>query len=49
MDRRPILFARVGEDLFIYEAYPYYEDTYEDVLKLRFAQIKHHLILRERR
>jgi cleavage and polyadenylation specificity factor subunit 1 len=49
MNRRPTLFARIGEDLFMYEAYPYYEDSYEDVLKLRFAKIKHHLILREKR
>ena len=49
LNRRPIMFARVGDDLCVYEAYPYYEESYEDVLKLRFSKIKHNLILRERR
>jgi len=49
LNRRPILFARVGEDFYMSEAYPYYEDSYEDVLKLRFSKIKHNLILRERK
>lgn len=47
-NRRPILFARFAEDVYLYEAYPYYEESYTDILKLRFAKIKHHLILRER-
>ncbi|CAL8131581.1 unnamed protein product [Orchesella dallaii] len=48
LNRRPILFARFGEDMHLYEAYPYYEESYTDILKLRFSKIKHHLILRER-
>lgn len=48
LNRRPVLFARFGEDVCLYEAYPYYEESYEDIIKLRFAKIKHHLILRER-
>jgi hypothetical protein len=49
LNRRPMLFARVGDDFYVYEAYPYYEDSYEDVLKLRFSTIRHGLILRERK
>jgi len=49
LNKRPIMFARTGEDLVIYEAYPYYEDAYEDILKIRFVKVKHHLILREKR
>jgi hypothetical protein len=49
LNRRPYMFCRVGEDFHLYEAYPFYEDSYENVLKLRFAKVKHHLILRERK
>lgn len=49
LNRRPILFTRIGEDMYVYEAYPYYEDSYDDVLKMRFAKVRHNLIVREKR
>uniref|UniRef100_T1J479 Cleavage and polyadenylation specificity factor subunit 1 n=1 Tax=Strigamia maritima TaxID=126957 RepID=T1J479_STRMM len=47
--RRPILLARVDEDLFIYEAFPFYETLTENHLKLRFRKVGHPMIVRERK
>ncbi|CAG0890026.1 unnamed protein product [Darwinula stevensoni] len=46
---RPYLLAVVDEDLLIYEAYPYYENLDKSSLKMRFRNVEHHIILRERR
>ncbi|GIY05432.1 cleavage and polyadenylation specificity factor subunit 1 [Caerostris extrusa] len=46
---RPMLLARAGEDLLIYEAFPFYETQIENHLKLRFRKINHELLTRERK
>ena len=42
---RPILFARFDEELFIYEAFPFYETQVDNHLKLRFKKFTNHNIL----
>ncbi|XP_068228833.1 cleavage and polyadenylation specificity factor subunit 1 [Palaemon carinicauda] len=46
---RPVLFARVDEDLLMYEVFPFYENLATNQLKIRMRLIEHNLILRERR
>ncbi|XP_077542747.1 cleavage and polyadenylation specificity factor subunit 1 isoform X1 [Haemaphysalis longicornis] len=46
---RPLLLARVDEDLLIYEAFPFYETQREGHLKLRFKKLSHDIILRARK
>ncbi|KAH8019544.1 hypothetical protein HPB51_019971 [Rhipicephalus microplus] len=46
---RPVLLARVDEDLLIYEAFPFYETQREGHLKLRFKKMSHDIFLRERK
>ncbi|EEC01987.1 cleavage and polyadenylation specificity factor, putative [Ixodes scapularis] len=46
---RPLLLARVDEDLLIYEAFPFYETQREGHLKLRFKKLNHDIILRSRK
>ncbi|XP_064640599.1 cleavage and polyadenylation specificity factor subunit 1-like [Lineus longissimus] len=46
---RPFLLARVNENLFLYEAFPYTHSLTDNHLKCRFKRINHGLILGERR
>ncbi|GFS30200.1 cleavage and polyadenylation specificity factor subunit 1 [Nephila pilipes] len=46
---RPMLLARAGEDLLIYEVFPFHETQIENHLKLRFRKVNHELITRERK
>ncbi|XP_055950282.1 cleavage and polyadenylation specificity factor subunit 1-like [Argiope bruennichi] len=46
---RPMLLARAGEDLLIYEIFPFYEIEIENHLKLRFRKVNHELLTRERK
>ncbi|KAL5021877.1 hypothetical protein ScPMuIL_001032 [Solemya velum] len=43
---RPFLMARVENELYVYEAFPYFQTTSEGRLKLRFKKYQHNLILR---
>lgn len=46
---RPVLMARVDEDLLMYEVFPFYENLSPAQLKIRMRLIEHNLILREKR
>ncbi|KAG7154434.1 Cleavage and polyadenylation specificity factor subunit 1-like 2 [Homarus americanus] len=46
---RPVLMARVDEDLLMYEVFPFYENLAPIQLKIRMRLIEHNLILREKR
>ncbi|XP_076048497.1 cleavage and polyadenylation specificity factor subunit 1 [Oratosquilla oratoria] len=46
---RPMLFARVEEDLLLYEVFPFFETLEPMQMKIRFRLIEHNLILREKR
>lgn len=46
-ETRPILFARFDDELFIYEAFPYFETQVEHHLKVRFKKIPHNIIVKE--
>ncbi|MPC15343.1 Cleavage and polyadenylation specificity factor subunit 1 [Portunus trituberculatus] len=46
---RPVLLARVEEDLLMYEVFPFYENLSPTQLKIRLRLIEHNLILREKR
>ncbi|KAK3856715.1 hypothetical protein Pcinc_036978 [Petrolisthes cinctipes] len=46
---RPVLLARVDEDLLMYEVFPFYENLTPTQLKIRFRLVEHNLILREKR
>ncbi|KAL3859426.1 hypothetical protein ACJMK2_009649 [Sinanodonta woodiana] len=47
---RPLLMARVEDELFVYEAFPFHQSKVKNThLKIRFKKIHHNLILREKR
>ncbi|KAJ8302607.1 hypothetical protein KUTeg_019003 [Tegillarca granosa] len=46
---RPYLMARVEDDFYIYEAYPYYQSNIDNHLKIRFKKFQHNLIMRDRK
>lgn len=46
---RPLLMARIDEELVMYEAFPFYENQTDNHLKLRFRKVNHDMILRERK
>ncbi|XP_060076994.1 cleavage and polyadenylation specificity factor subunit 1-like [Ylistrum balloti] len=46
---RSFLFARVDDEFYIYEAFPFHQTPVESHLKLRFKKVQHNVILRERR
>ncbi|XP_064466494.1 cleavage and polyadenylation specificity factor subunit 1-like [Ornithodoros turicata] len=46
---RPLLLARVDEELLIYEAFAFHETQREGHLKLRFKKLNHDIILRTRK
>lgn len=41
--------ARVEDDFYIYEAYPYYQSNIDNHLKIRFKKFQHNLIMRDRK
>lgn len=45
---RPVLFARIGEDVVIYEAFQFSDDLDAIQLKIRFKKVElHQMILRQ--
>ncbi|RWS15284.1 cleavage and polyadenylation specificity factor subunit 1-like protein [Dinothrombium tinctorium] len=44
---RPILFARFDYEVFIYEAFPFFETQVENHLKLRFRRVNYFIPIRE--
>ncbi|KAL7640863.1 UNVERIFIED_CONTAM: hypothetical protein RMT77_008000 [Armadillidium vulgare] len=45
---RPVLFARVEQDLLMYEAFSFAENLEPSQLKMRFRLVEHNMILREK-
>jgi len=46
---RPLLFARFDKEIFIYEAFPFFETQVENHLKLRFRKLNDTLVITEPR
>lgn len=46
---RPHLMARVEDDFYIYEAFPYFQAAIDNHIKLRFKKIQHNLIMKDRK
>ncbi|CAC5370759.1 CPSF1 [Mytilus coruscus] len=46
---RPYLMARIEDDFYMYEAFPYFQASIDNHLKLRFKKVQHNLIMKDRK